>query len=110
WWCTTAPRSRRCRPPGSSWWRTSRSDWPGRTGNLRSMDGVTVHERLAGHPGVAQIMLHRVEALNAIAPAMAYRLAQACAELAADRQGHPHVPCAGGGRAFFRRRAAQERE
>ena len=50
------------------------------------MDGVTVQERLAGHPGVAEIVLDRTEALNAIDTAMAYRLAQACAELAADRR------------------------
>ena len=35
------------------------------------MDGVTVHERLAGHPGVAEILLDRAEALNAIDTAMA---------------------------------------
>src|SRR6516225_12060938 len=64
------------------------------------MDGVTVYERLAGHPGVAQIMLDRAEALNAIDTAMAYRLAQACAELAADRQVHAIVLCAAGERAF----------
>ena len=64
------------------------------------MDGVTVHERLAGHPGVAQIMLDRAEALNAIDTAMAYRLAQACAELAADRRVHAIVLCAAGERAF----------
>jgi enoyl-CoA hydratase/carnithine racemase len=64
------------------------------------MDGVTVHERVAGHPGVAQIMLDRAEALNAIDTAMAYRLAQACAELAADQQVHAVVLCAAGERAF----------
>jgi enoyl-CoA hydratase/carnithine racemase len=64
------------------------------------MDGVTVHERLAGHPGVAEIVLDRPEALNAIDTAMAYRLAQACAELATDRQVHAVVLCSAGGRAF----------
>src|SRR6516225_2339402 len=64
------------------------------------MDGVTVHERVAGCPGVAQIMLDRAEALNAIDTAMAYRLAQACAELAADQQVHAVVLCAAGERAF----------
>jgi enoyl-CoA hydratase/carnithine racemase len=64
------------------------------------MDGVTVHERLAGHPGVAEIILDRVEALNAIDTAMAHRLAQACAELATDPQVHAVVLCAAGDRAF----------
>src|SRR5260370_12619216 len=64
------------------------------------MDGVTIHERLAGHPGVAQVMLDRAEALNALDTAMAYRLAQAFAELAADRQVHAIVLCAAGERAF----------
>jgi enoyl-CoA hydratase/carnithine racemase len=64
------------------------------------MDGVTVHERLAGHPGVAEILLDRAEALNAINTAMAQRLAQACAELATDRQVRAVVLCAAGDRAF----------
>ncbi len=64
------------------------------------MDGVTVQERVAGHPGVAEIVLDRTEALNAIDTAMAQRLAQACAELAADRQVHAIVLCARGERAF----------
>src|SRR5260370_28295426 len=73
------------------------------------MDGVTIHERLAGHPGVAQVMLDRAEALNAIDTAMAYRLAQAFAELAADRQVHAIVLCAAGERAFFGGADPQER-
>jgi enoyl-CoA hydratase/carnithine racemase len=64
------------------------------------MDGVTVHERIAGHPGVAEIILDRVEALNAINTAMAVRLAQACAELAADQQVRAVMLCAAAGRAF----------
>jgi enoyl-CoA hydratase/carnithine racemase len=64
------------------------------------MDGVTVHERLAGHPGVAEIVLDRGEALNALNTVMAQRLAQACAMLAADRQVHAVVLCATGARAF----------
>jgi enoyl-CoA hydratase/carnithine racemase len=64
------------------------------------MDGVTVHERLAGHPGVAEIVLDRGEALNALNTVMAQRLTQACAELAADRQVHAVVLCAAGARAF----------
>jgi enoyl-CoA hydratase/carnithine racemase len=64
------------------------------------MDGVTVYERLAGHPGVAELVLDRPEALNAIDTAMAHRLAQACAELAKDRQVRAVVLCATGDRAF----------
>ena len=64
------------------------------------MDGVTVHERLAGHPGVAEIVLDRAEALNALNTVMAQRLTQACAELASDRQVHAVVLCAQGSRAF----------
>ena len=64
------------------------------------MDGVTVHERLAGHPGVAEILLDRAEALNALNTVMAQRLAQAVAELATDRQVHAVVLCATGARAF----------
>jgi enoyl-CoA hydratase/carnithine racemase len=64
------------------------------------MDGVTVYERLAGHPGVAELVLDRPEALNAIDTAMAQRLAQACAELAKDRQVRAVVLCATGDRAF----------
>jgi enoyl-CoA hydratase/carnithine racemase len=64
------------------------------------MDGVIVRERLAGHPGVAEIMLDRAEAMNAINTAMALRLAQACAELAADRQVRAIVLYGTGERAF----------
>ena len=64
------------------------------------MDGVTVYERLAGHPGVAEVVLDRPEALNAIDTAMAHRLAQACAQLATDRQVRAVVLCATGDRAF----------
>jgi enoyl-CoA hydratase/carnithine racemase len=64
------------------------------------MDGVTVHDRIAGHPGVAEIILNRPEALNAINTVMAHRLAQACAELARDREARAIVLCAAGGRAF----------
>ena len=64
------------------------------------MDGVTVYERLAGHPGVAEILLDRPEALNAIDTVMAHRLAQACAQLGSDRQVHAIVLCATGDRAF----------
>jgi enoyl-CoA hydratase/carnithine racemase len=64
------------------------------------MDGVTVHERIAGHPGVAEIILDRPEALNTINTLMAQRLAQACAELATDKGARAIVLCAAGGRAF----------
>jgi len=64
------------------------------------MDGVIVRERLAGHPGVAEIMLDRAEAMNAINTAMALRLAQACAELAADPHIRAVVLYGSGGRAF----------
>jgi enoyl-CoA hydratase/carnithine racemase len=57
------------------------------------MDGVTVHGRMAGHPGVAELVLDRTEAMNAINTAMALRLAQACAELAADRSVRAVVLC-----------------
>src|SRR5215831_13783939 len=65
-----------------------------------AMDGVIVRERIAGHPGVAEIMLDRAEALNAINTAMALRLAQACAELAADKQVRAVVLYGTGARAF----------
>lgn len=64
------------------------------------MDGVTLLRHEAGHPGVAEIMLDRPEALNAISTMMAVRLAQACAELANDRQVRTIVLSAKGGRAF----------
>src|SRR5262249_23498053 len=59
---------------------------PPRSPYSPAMDGVIVRERIAGHPGVAELMLDRAEAMNAINTAMAIRLAQACAELAKDRQ------------------------
>ena len=65
-----------------------------------AMDGVIVRERIAGHPGVAEIMLDRAEALNAINTAMALRLAQACAELATDKQVRAVVLYGTGARAF----------
>ena len=64
------------------------------------MDGVVVRERIAGHPGVAEIMLDRPEAMNAINTAMARRLAQACAELGADRNVRAIVLYGTGERAF----------
>jgi len=64
------------------------------------MDGVTVRERIAGHPGVAELMLDRAEAMNAINTVMAVRLAQACAELAQDPQVQAIVLYGTGARAF----------
>ena len=64
------------------------------------MDGITMQPHLAGHAGVCEIILDRPDALNAIDTAMAVRLTQACAELAADRQVHAIVLSAAGSRAF----------
>ncbi len=64
------------------------------------MDGITMQPHLAGHAGVCEIILDRPDALNAIDTAMAVRLTQACAELAADRQVHAIVLSASGSRAF----------
>ncbi len=64
------------------------------------MDGITLQPHLAGHAGVCEIILDRPEALNAIDTAMAVRLAQACAELGADRQVRAIVLSATGERAF----------
>jgi enoyl-CoA hydratase/carnithine racemase len=72
------------------------------TGLVRwgGMDGITVQPHLAGHAGVCEIILDRPEALNAIDTDMAQRLAQACAELAADRRSRVVVLSAAGDRAF----------
>jgi len=64
------------------------------------MDGVIVRERIAGHPGVAELMLDRAEAMNAINTAMAARLAEACAELAANPHARAVVLSGAGARAF----------
>ena len=64
------------------------------------MDGITLQPHLAGHAGVGEIILDRPEALNAIDTAMAVRLAQACAELAADHGVRAVVLSAAGDRAF----------
>ena len=55
---------------------------------------------LAGHAGVCEIILDRPEVLNAINTAMATRLAQACAELAAESDSRAVVLSAAGDRAF----------
>jgi hydroxymethylglutaryl-CoA lyase len=64
------------------------------------MDGITMQPHLAGHAGVCEIILDRPEVLNAIDTAMATRLAQACAELAADGDSRVVVLSAAGDRAF----------
>src|SRR5258705_5489093 len=64
------------------------------------MDGITMQPHLAGHAGVCEIILDRPEVLNAIDTAMATRLAQACAELAAERDSRVVVLSAAGDRAF----------
>jgi len=55
--------------------------------------------RLAGAPAIAEIVLDRPEALNALSTAVAGRLAAVCAELAADREVRAIV-LAAAGRAF----------
>ncbi|MGC4957409.1 enoyl-CoA hydratase/isomerase family protein [Actinomadura citrea] len=60
------------------------------------MDGVTL--RRDGH--VAEIVLDRPEALNALSTAMARRLADACAEIAADAVVRAVVLSAAGEKAF----------
>src|SRR5262249_23321743 len=64
------------------------------------MDGITMQPHLAGHAGVCEIILDRPEVLNAINTAMATRLAQACAEPAANPQTRAVVLSAAGTRAF----------
>jgi enoyl-CoA hydratase/carnithine racemase len=64
------------------------------------MDGVTVSAGLGGHEGVAEILLDRPGAMNAISTALAQRLAQACAGLAADPGIRAVVLAASGDRAF----------
>jgi len=64
------------------------------------VDGIVVREHLVGEAGVCEIVLDRPEALNAIDTAMATRLAQACAEIAADDKVRAVVLAANGGRAF----------
>ena len=64
------------------------------------MDGVTVRRHVLGHGRVAEIVLDRAEALNAMNTAMAVRLAQVCAELAPDSGICSIVLTATGERAF----------
>ncbi len=64
------------------------------------MDGITMQPHLAGHAGVCEIILDRPEVLNAINTAMAARLSQACAELAANPHVRAVVLSGAGARAF----------
>src|ERR1700730_12941024 len=64
------------------------------------MDGVAVRRHVLGHGRVAEIVLERPEALNAIDTAMAVRLAQVCAEPGLDRGVCAIVITASGERAF----------
>jgi enoyl-CoA hydratase/carnithine racemase len=64
------------------------------------MDGVSVRRHVIGVGRVAEIVLDRSEALNALNTTMAVRLAQVCAELAADREVCSIVVTAAGPRAF----------
>jgi enoyl-CoA hydratase/carnithine racemase len=61
-------------------------------------DGVTVR-RPEGAPAIAEVVLDRPEAMNALSTAMAARLAGVCADLAADREIRAIV-LAAAGRAF----------
>jgi enoyl-CoA hydratase/carnithine racemase len=64
------------------------------------MDGVSLRRHVIGEAGVAEIVLDRPEALNAIGTRMAVRLAQVCAELGSDPQVRAVVLAAAGERAF----------
>src|ERR1700733_12279975 len=65
------------------------------------MDGVSLRRRGEdADTGVAEIMLDRPDAMNALDTAMARRLAAVCAEVAADRTVRAVVLSAAGERAF----------
>ena len=64
------------------------------------MDGVSVRRHVIGIGRVAEIVLDRSEALNALNTTMAVRLTQVCAELGADREVCSIVLTATGPRAF----------
>jgi enoyl-CoA hydratase/carnithine racemase len=63
------------------------------------MDGVSLR-RETGEPHVAEIVLDRPEAMNALSTAMARRLIAVCAEVAADPAIRAVVLAAAGERAF----------
>ena len=64
------------------------------------MDGVRVRRHVVGRGWVAEIVLDRPEALNALNTLMLVRLAQVCAELAPDSDVRAVVLAAAGTRAF----------
>ena len=64
------------------------------------MDGVSLRRDEAGAPAVAEIVLDRPDALNALDTAMARRLTAVCADLAADSTVRAIVVSASGPRAF----------
>ncbi len=61
-----------------------------------------MHRHESGEVGgvICEIVLDRPEAMNALDTAMAVRLAQVCAEIAADREVRAVVLAAAGERAF----------
>ena len=64
------------------------------------MDGIEIRRHLIGRGPVAEIVLDRPEALNALNTVMLVRFAQACAELAPDTGVRAVVLTATGDRAF----------
>src|ERR1700733_11175421 len=64
------------------------------------MDGIDVRRHMIGRGPVAEIVLDRPEALNALDTVMLVRLAQTCAELAPDTGVRAVVLSATGERAF----------
>ncbi len=64
------------------------------------MDGIEVRRHVIGHGPVAEIVLDRPEALNALDTVMLVRFAQTCAELAPDTGIRAVVLTASGDRAF----------
>jgi enoyl-CoA hydratase/carnithine racemase len=64
------------------------------------MDGVQVRRHVLGQGWVAEIVLDRPDALNALNTLMLVRLAQVCAELAPDGDVRAVVLAASGTRAF----------
>jgi enoyl-CoA hydratase/carnithine racemase len=61
---------------------------------------VSIWRDAGEHEGVTEIMLDRVEALNAITTAMARRLIEVCAAVSGDRDTRAVVLSAAGDRAF----------
>src|SRR5579875_1192349 len=62
------------------------------------MEGISLHRDETGH--VAEIVLSRPDAMNALSTAMAVRLAEVCAQVAADPAVRAVVLSAAGDRAF----------